>query len=64
MKVPTIREIRHQRNQYGMTQAACAKALDVSDRQWRRYESGENLMSGPLWVFFCHQEIWPTTPKT
>lgn len=63
MRIPTSKEIRTQRNKYKMTQAACAKIIDVTDRQWRRYESGENLMAGPTWVFFCHREIWPIDPK-
>jgi len=64
MKVPTIKEIRQQRDKYRLTQVECAKALDISDRQWRRYESGENLMSGPLWVYFLNRDIWPVDPKT
>jgi len=59
MYIPTNGEIVKQRNKYGITQADCAKALDVSERQWRRYENGDTIMSGPFWVFFKNRKMWP-----
>jgi len=61
MERPSKNQIRELRLEYGMTQAACAKTLDVTARQWRRYESGENAMSGPLWVYFKNKKLWLKT---
>ena len=59
MTIPSSKEIKALRLQHGLTQAACAKALDVTDRQWRRYEKGESIMSGVYWIYFNNRELWP-----
>ena len=59
MTIPSSKEIKALRLQHGLTQAACAKALDLTDRQWRRYEAGESIMCGVYWIYFNKRELWP-----
>ena len=59
MTKPNAKEVRKLRLEYGLTQAACAKAMRVTTRQWRRYEGGENEMMWSTWILFQHREIWP-----
>ena len=59
MKIPSHDEIRVQRDNYQLSQKECARALDISERQWRRYETGDSIMSGPVWIYFLNQKLWP-----
>jgi len=60
MHRPSAKEVLKLRKNYSMTQAACAEALDVTVRQWRRYEGPEKVqLSGPMWIFFKNRQLWP-----
>jgi DNA-binding transcriptional regulator YiaG len=61
MKIPSPQEILNQRELYQLAQTSCAKVMDISERQWRRYETGENEMSSVQWAYFLHPDIWPKT---
>ena len=46
---PTPSELQSFRVTTGLTQAASAKLIHISDRQWRNYEAGTQVMPKAYW---------------
>lgn len=52
MKPPTPDQIREAREAAGLTQAASAALIYVTDRAWRRYEAGDHEMHPALFELY------------
>jgi len=52
MKSPTPQAIKNRRLMAGLTQTEAGLLVDISIRQWIRYESGDQSMPGRNWKLF------------
>ena len=50
---PRASEVSRARKNAGLTADQAGNLVAVSGRQWRKYESGQVVMSPALWLLFC-----------